>query len=41
MVPKKKPDPAIYLMAAEELGVSPARCGRQNWLDGCHAVLFL
>jgi len=29
MVPKKKPDPAIYLMAAEELGVSPARHGRR------------
>ena len=27
-MPKKKPDPAIYLMAAEELGVSPAR---QAW----------
>jgi hypothetical protein len=26
MVPKKKPDPAIYLMAARELGVDPARC---------------
>ena len=25
MVPKKKPDPAIYLLAAQELGVSPAR----------------
>ncbi|KIZ07442.1 Protein cbbY, chromosomal [Monoraphidium neglectum] len=26
VVPKKKPDPAIYLLAAKELGVSPARC---------------
>jgi HAD superfamily hydrolase (TIGR01509 family) len=26
MVPAKKPDPAIYLMAAKELGVDPARC---------------
>eukprot|EP00798_Chlamydomonas_sp_ICE-L_P008225 gene8225-1491_t len=25
MVPKKKPDPAIYLMAAKELGVNPER----------------
>jgi len=25
-VPRKKPDPAIYLLAAEELGVDPARC---------------
>ena len=24
-VPKKKPDPAIYLLAASELGVDPAR----------------
>jgi beta-phosphoglucomutase-like phosphatase (HAD superfamily) len=28
VVPKKKPDPAIYLLAAKELGVNPARCGR-------------
>ncbi len=26
VVPKKKPDPAIYLLAAQTLGVSPARC---------------
>lgn len=26
IVPKKKPDPAIYLLAARELGVDPARC---------------
>lgn len=26
IVPKKKPDPAIYLLAASELGVDPARC---------------
>lgn len=26
VVPKKKPDPAIYLLAAKELGVNPARC---------------
>ncbi|GLC45128.1 hypothetical protein PLESTM_001691400 [Pleodorina starrii] len=26
VVPKKKPDPAIYLLAARELGVNPARC---------------
>lgn len=26
IVPKKKPDPAIYLLAAKELGVNPARC---------------
>ena len=26
MVPKKKPDPAIYNMAAEDFGVDPARC---------------
>ena len=26
MVPAKKPDPAIYLLAAKELGVDPARC---------------
>eukprot|EP00775_Hariotina_reticulata_P003463 gene3463-3734_t len=26
IVPKKKPDPAIYLLAAQELGVDPARC---------------
>ncbi|KAI8471357.1 MAG: HAD-like domain-containing protein [Monoraphidium minutum] len=26
VVPKKKPDPAIYLLAAKELGVDPARC---------------
>jgi beta-phosphoglucomutase-like phosphatase (HAD superfamily) len=25
VVPKKKPDPAIYLLAAKELGVEPAR----------------
>jgi phosphoglycolate phosphatase-like HAD superfamily hydrolase len=25
VVPKKKPDPAIYLLAARELGVDPAR----------------
>merc|ERR1712113_413979 len=26
MVPKKKPDPAIYLMAADKLGVTPENC---------------
>lgn len=26
IVPKKKPDPAIYNLAAKELGVDPARC---------------
>jgi hypothetical protein len=26
VVPKKKPDPAIYLLAAARLGVDPARC---------------
>jgi beta-phosphoglucomutase-like phosphatase (HAD superfamily) len=26
MVPAKKPDPAIYLLAAKELGVDAARC---------------
>jgi len=26
IVPKKKPDPAIYLLAAQELNVNPARC---------------
>ena len=26
VVPKKKPDPAIYLLAAEQLGVEPAKC---------------
>ena len=26
VVPRKKPDPAIYLLAAKELGVEPARC---------------
>lgn len=26
IVPKKKPNPAIYLLAAKELGVDPARC---------------
>ena len=26
VVPKKKPDPAIYRLAAETLGVDPARC---------------
>ena len=26
MVPRKKPDPAIYLMAAEKLGVKPEKC---------------
>lgn len=26
VVPKKKPDPAIYLLAAQELGVNPQRC---------------
>ncbi len=26
MVPRKKPDPAIYLLAAKELGVDPAAC---------------
>lgn len=26
MVPRKKPDPAIYLLAAEELGLDPAKC---------------
>lgn len=26
VVPKKKPDPAIYLLAAQELGVDPRRC---------------
>lgn len=25
MVPKKKPDPAIYLMAADKLGVEPKK----------------
>ena len=25
-VPKKKPAPDIYLLAAQELGVAPARC---------------
>jgi len=25
-VPRKKPDPAIYLLAARELGVDPSRC---------------
>jgi hypothetical protein len=25
VVPKKKPDPAIYLLAAQEPGVNPAR----------------
>ena len=28
VVPKKKPDPAIYLLAAKELSVEPSRCGR-------------
>ena len=27
VVPKKKPDPAIYLLAAKELGVQPDRWG--------------
>lgn len=31
IVPKKKPDPAIYLLAASELGVDPARCA---WRSG-------
>lgn len=26
VVPRKKPDPAIYLLAAQELGLDPARC---------------
>lgn len=26
VVPRKKPDPAIYLLAAQELGVDPRRC---------------
>lgn len=26
VVPRKKPDPAIYLLACEELGVDPRRC---------------
>ena len=26
VVPRKKPDPAIYLLAAKELGVEPGRC---------------
>eukprot|EP01025_Chloroclados_australasicus_P029252 TRINITY_DN2916_c0_g1_i2.p1 TRINITY_DN2916_c0_g1~~TRINITY_DN2916_c0_g1_i2.p1 ORF type:complete len:287 (+),score=34.60 TRINITY_DN2916_c0_g1_i2:91-951(+) len=26
VVPKKKPDPAIYLLAAEQLGASPEKC---------------
>jgi hypothetical protein len=26
VVPRKKPDPAIYLLAAAELGVEPGRC---------------
>ena len=26
VVPKKKPDPAIYLLAAEKLGVDPKKC---------------
>ena len=25
VVPRKKPDPAIYLLAAKELGVNPSR----------------
>lgn len=25
-MPKKKPDPAIYNLAAKELGVNPANC---------------
>lgn len=28
VVPAKKPDPAIYTLAAQELGVDPARCAR-------------
>ncbi len=30
VVPKKKPDPAIYLLAAQELGVDPARWGTRS-----------
>lgn len=26
VVPAKKPDPAIYTLAARELGIDPARC---------------
>ena len=26
VVPRKKPDPAIYTLAARELGVEPGRC---------------
>jgi len=26
IVPKKKPDPAIYMLAAKELGVNPQNC---------------
>jgi hypothetical protein len=39
IVPKKKPDPAIYLLAAQELGVDPARCAGALRLPswGCRA----
>ena len=26
IVPKKKPDPAVYILAAKELSVDPSRC---------------
>jgi len=26
IVPKKKPDPAVYLLASKELGIDPSRC---------------
>ena len=37
MVPKKKPDPAVYELAATAFGVDPARC--VGCLAGCLASL--
>eukprot|EP00879_Flechtneria_rotunda_P018734 GHRR01019661.1.p1 GENE.GHRR01019661.1~~GHRR01019661.1.p1 ORF type:complete len:183 (-),score=34.88 GHRR01019661.1:7-555(-) len=37
IVPKKKPAPDIYLLAAKELGLNPARCV-EGWLPASSAV---
>lgn len=40
MVPKKKPDPAIYTLAATELGLDPANTCGMSLLCGCSEVSF-
>lgn len=41
VVPRKKPDPAIYLLAARELAVDPARCVRVCGLPAAAACVLL